>query len=214
MLSLYGRLRVRSRTVSAAIFLAMIAIQPASAEGDPARGAILADTCKGCHAVDSYTNVYPTYHVPRLAGQSTEYLVTALKLYRDGNREHPTMIAQAASYSDQDVEDIAAWLASVGPELELPAPDAAAPADAPEASLVCAACHGPAGVSPVPANPHLAGQHLDYLVQSLQQYKDGERKGPNAVAMQAQLLALSDEQIQEISAFYASQDGLKVLPMN
>ena len=53
---------------SAAVLAGLAFVTGASAEGDPARGERLADTCKGCHAVETYNNVYPTYHVPKLAG--------------------------------------------------------------------------------------------------------------------------------------------------
>ena len=49
--------------------------------------------------------------MPKLGGQHPEYIVTALKEYRSGNRPHPTMQAQADWMSDQDIEDIAAYLA-------------------------------------------------------------------------------------------------------
>lgn len=81
----------------------------ASAQGDPARGEVLAYTCKGCHGIPFYKNVYPTYSVPRLGGQNGEYLVSALKAYRSGERKHATMQAQAATLSDQDIEDVAAY---------------------------------------------------------------------------------------------------------
>ena len=58
-------------------------------------------------------NVYPTYHVPKLGGQNYEYLVIALKAYRAGERDHKTMDLQAESLSDQDIEDIAAYFASL-----------------------------------------------------------------------------------------------------
>ena len=177
--------------------------------GDAERGKLLADTCEGCHAVDSYTNVYPTYHVPRIAGQSQAYLEAALKLYRDANRSHSTMTAQGGSLSDQDIADIAAYLAGVGPELD---PAAAPKGEAPAAAAVCAACHGQAGVSAIPTNPHLAGQHLDYLVEATKQYISGARKGPNAIAMQAQMNALSEEDLKAVLKFYAAQDGVTVVP--
>lgn len=181
------------------------------AEGDAARGKVLGDTCKGCHAVDSYTNVYPTYHVPRIAGQSEAYLAAALTLYRDGNRDHPTMTAQAGSFSDQDILDVAAYLAADAPQ-----PDAAAApkGEAPAAAAVCAACHGAAGVSPIPTNPNLAGQHLSYLQEAVKQYKGGKRRGPNAIAMQAQVNAVSEDDLKAILKFYASQDGVTKLSMN
>jgi len=178
-------------------------VQLTQAAGDAERGAKLADTCKGCHAVDTYNNVYPTYHVPKIGGQNADYLVSALTLYRDGLREHPTMVAQAASLSDQDIQDISAYLASAV-EVAEPATQGAAP----EAAQVCAACHGQAGISPIPTNPNLAGQHKDYLKQALQQYKAGERKGPNAIAMQATLTTVDDEDLAAIAAFYAAQEGL------
>ncbi|MGH8455321.1 MAG: c-type cytochrome, partial [Nevskiales bacterium] len=58
----------------------------------------------------AYTNVYPTYHVPKLGGQSADYFVSALKAYKNGDRNHPTMHAQAASLSEQDMADIAAFI--------------------------------------------------------------------------------------------------------
>jgi len=69
-----------------------------------------ASTCMGCHGINGYNNVYPTYHVPRLAGQHPEYIIAALKAYRAGQRKHGTMHAQASSLSDEDMADIAAFL--------------------------------------------------------------------------------------------------------
>ena len=112
MLSTHSKLRL-----SIALF-ALISTTFAMAEGDATRGEVLADTCKGCHAVESYTNVYPTYHVPRVAGQSAGYIAAALKLYQDGDRAHTTMIAQASAFSDQDMQDIAVYLAASGPQLD------------------------------------------------------------------------------------------------
>jgi cytochrome c553 len=83
------------------------------ATGDVARGKVAADTCFGCHGVTSYTNVYPTYKVPKLAGQHADYLAAALKGYRSGERSHKTMRAQAARLSDQDIENIAAYFATL-----------------------------------------------------------------------------------------------------
>ena len=60
-----------------------------------------------------YKNAYPSYHVPKLGGQSETYLNNALKEYRGGKRKHPTMQAQAESFSEQDIADIAAYLSSI-----------------------------------------------------------------------------------------------------
>ena len=88
----------------------------ANAAGDVAAGKVKAYTCTGCHGIPGYNNVYPTYKVPKIGGQNYEYLTLALKAYRDGERDHPTMDLQAQALSDQDIEDVAAYFASLGGE--------------------------------------------------------------------------------------------------
>ncbi len=83
------------------------------AAGDAEAGAKKAYTCLGCHGVKHYVNVYPTYHVPKIAGQHETYLVAALKAYRNGQRKHQTMQANSGLLSDQDIEDIAAYFAAM-----------------------------------------------------------------------------------------------------
>ena len=86
---------------------------PAALVGNAPRGKSLTFTCRGCHGVTGYKNAYPSYHVPMLGGQSQVYLNNALHEYRQGNRKHPTMQAQAESFSEQDIADIAAYLSSI-----------------------------------------------------------------------------------------------------
>lgn len=88
---------------------------PAALTGSADRGRQLTYTCLGCHGIAGYRNVYPTYHVPKIGGQSTAYLSNALTEYRRGTRKHPTMQAQAQSFSDQDIADIAAFLSELKP---------------------------------------------------------------------------------------------------
>ena len=95
----------------AGVLLALLAGQ-ALAAGDAGAGRVKANTCMGCHGIPGYNNAYPTYRVPLLGGQAPEYLAAALKEYREGARPHKTMQAQAASLSDQDIEDIAAYISS------------------------------------------------------------------------------------------------------
>ncbi len=92
------------------------AAAPAAAKprgGSADAGKSLAYTCQGCHGVTGYKNAYPSFHVPRIGGQSAEYLNQALLEYKKGNRKHPTMQAQAQSFSDQDIADISAYLSSL-----------------------------------------------------------------------------------------------------
>jgi len=93
---------------------AFIPLYQANAAGDAAAGEQKAHTCLGCHGVQHYVNTYPTYHVPLISGQHEAYLVAALQAYRDKTRSHPTMQANAALLTDQDIADIAAWLSAQG----------------------------------------------------------------------------------------------------
>ncbi|HET6397006.1 MAG TPA: cytochrome c [Pseudoxanthomonas sp.] len=86
---------------------------PAAVTGDAEKGRQLTYTCQGCHGLTGYKNAYPSYKVPKIGGQSAEYLAQALHEYRQGKRKHPTMRAQAQSFSDQDIADIAAFLSTL-----------------------------------------------------------------------------------------------------
>ena len=72
-------------------------------------------------------------------------------------------------------------------------------------SQTCAACHGPEGNNPTaPDFPRLAGQHYDYLLKALRDYKSGARKNP---IMGAQVGSLSSQDMADLAAFYSSQKG-------
>lgn len=85
-------------------------------EGDPERGEEIAYTCSGCHGIPHQNNVYPTYTVPKLGGQSYGYIINSLKAYRSGQRQHPTMQAQAHTLSDRDIKDVAAYFVNLTEE--------------------------------------------------------------------------------------------------
>ena len=99
----------------AALLVAAAPLAAEPAKGDPKAGRALVYTCGGCHGVTGYVNAYPSYRVPRIAGQNYEYLVAALNGYKKGERSHPTMRAQGESLSDQDIANIASYLSSLTP---------------------------------------------------------------------------------------------------
>ena len=71
--------------------------------------------CDGCHGISGYRTAFPeVYRVPLLGGQHPAYLVKALQAYRSGERSHPSMRAIAASLTDQDMADLAAFYARDG----------------------------------------------------------------------------------------------------
>ena len=74
-------------------------------------------------------------------------------------------------------------------------------------STPCAACHGANGVSVSPEFPNLAGQYEDYLESALKHYKNGKRKNP---IMTAQAANLTEKDIMDLAAYFASQNALQV----
>ncbi len=179
-----------------------VGAQTAIAEGNADRGKAIAYSCFGCHAIEGYRNAYPSYRVPKLGGQMAAYLVVALRGYRDGTRTHGTMHAQAQSLSDQDIEDVSAYLAALGPETL----EGSASAESLDRAATCVACHGQNGIGVSPVWPTLAGQHESYLEHALNQYRNGERTD----AVMTQMAApLTDEDVRVLAAYYASLEGLE-----
>jgi cytochrome c553 len=188
-----------SRSAWLALSLTIVAlVAPGVASAaDAARGEKLAYTCHGCHGIPNYKNAYPIYNVPKLGGQHAAYMVVALKEYASQDRPHATMHAQAATMSEQDMQDITAYLS--GQELKA---TGRAVGTAPKAGQTCVACHGNDGVGIMPEYPNLAGQHADYIEQALRSYRAGRRK--NAV-MGGMAASLTDQDIKELAQYYSSQ---------
>lgn len=85
----------------------------AHAEGSASNGQKKTQMCEGCHGIAGFRTAYPeVYTVPKLGGQSANYIVAALKAYKSGDRSHPSMRAIAGSLTDQDMADLAAYYAT------------------------------------------------------------------------------------------------------
>jgi cytochrome c553 len=187
----------RSAWLGLSLTIVALGAPGAASAADAARGAQLSYTCQGCHGIPNYKNSYPVYSVPKLGGQHANYLVVALKAYASQERPHATMHAQAATMSEQDMQDVAAYLS--GQELKS---SGRAVGTAPKASQTCVACHGNDGVGILPEYPNRAGQHADYIENSLRSYRSGLRKNPVMGGMAA---ALTDADIEELAAYYSAQ---------
>ena len=196
---------MRAAIIGAALAVSMLgefAVAQDAPAGDLHRGKELSYTCLGCHGIAGYKNAYPDYSVPKLEGQHPEYLAAALKGYRDGDRAHLTMHSQASTLSDQDIADIALYFS--GTPLTS---SGAKPAAVPPAASLCTSCHGADGVAIAPMYPSLAGQHRDYLVRALDEYKKGGRKNP---IMKQFAGNLSDADAAAIAGYYSKlAPGLK-----
>ena len=195
---------MKGQAIAAALLLAAsLFARPALAEGDADAGKEIGYSCLGCHGIAGYRNAYPSYRVPKLGGQKAAYLGIAIRGYRDSTRQHPTMTGQASSLSDQEIEDVAAYLASIGGETV--AAGGSKDASFAKASA-CSACHGNNGVSVNAMWPTLAGQHEDYLLRALNSYRDGSRSDP-VMSAQAALIAAQD--VAVLAKYFAGLDGLE-----
>lgn len=187
------------------------AAAPAAAAG-PARpdaaagGQRYAAVCAACHGVDGNS---PIAQNPKIAGQFPEYTVKQLQEFKDGKRPSPIMRPFAQQLSEQDMVNIAAFLAS----------GKARPGFARDKELVklgeqiyrggvpdrqiaaCAGCHSPNGAG-IPAQyPRLSGQHADYTAAQLVAFRDGVRK--NSVQMNQVAAKLNDREIRAVADYIA-----------
>ena len=108
--------KTRSFTALAISFLTLPILAHAQDDvvGDAEAARSKISMCIGCHGIKGYKATFPeVYHVPMIAGQNAEYIVTALNDYASGARTFPSMEAIAQSLSDQDIADLAAYYSNL-----------------------------------------------------------------------------------------------------
>ena len=145
-------------------------LMPITLEGNAERGAVIGETCKGCHGIPGYFNASPAYHVPKLGGQNADYIEVALQGYRRGTRGHDTMQAQASSLDGpghRRRRGLSSTASKASPNPAGRRASAAAIEAGRTKAATCVACHGPEGVAAAPQWPNLAGQHENYLLAAL-----------------------------------------------
>jgi cytochrome c553 len=166
-----------------------------------------AAACAGCHGEAGVTT---TPGFPSLVALTPQYLTTAMKAYRSGQRQNDTMKSMLAAIGDADIDHIALFYALQKPaRAQTPAPG---DQQAGKASTVgCAGCHGDQGVSSNPTTPSLAGQDGEYLVAALRAYKNGARADETMKTLAG---PLDDTTMKNIAAYYAAQEpqALNVRP--
>jgi cytochrome c553 len=172
------------------------------ASGDAAAGKAAASaSCNGCHGEGGVSGSPGT---PSLAGQDAQYIVTALVEYKNGSRAHDTMKGLAATLDDTATKNLAAYFATQTPQ----APNVRKPLSTAEWVERCNRCHGVNGNSTDPRFPMLASQRVEYLQKALLDYHARTRKSGEMAAMAA---GLSDDDVENIAAFYAHQKARAVL---
>lgn len=178
-----------------------------SAKPDLVKGAALyGNVCVACHAADGNSS---TPANPRLAGQHPEYLIKQLQEYKSGKRQNAIMQGFAATLSNDDMRNIAYWLAS-----QKPAPGFASDPElvklgeriyrgglADRGIASCAGCHSPNGAGIPSQYPRLAGQHAEYTETQLRHFRDGTRA--NNVQMTGVAAKMTDREIKAVSDYIA-----------
>jgi cytochrome c553 len=170
----------------------------AHAQGNPAAGKDKAAVCAACHGPDGNATV-PQY--PNLAGQSPRYLYLQLKDFKEGRRKDPLMSPMAANLSKEDMVDLAAYFAQQKPApSDYPVDSAKVTAGKQVAdAALCTMCHlgGFSGQNEV---PRVAGQHYEYIVKQLTDFRE-RRRTNDAGSMTAYAKSLTDEQIDALAQY-------------
>lgn len=180
---------------------------PAAPKVDLAKGAAsYAAVCVACHAADGNSTV-PLQ--PSLAQQHPEYLLKQMLEYKSGARKDPVMQGFAAALSEEEARNIAYWLAT----------QKAKPGFARDAATVfageriyrggipdrqipaCAGCHSPNGAGIPSQYPRLSGQHAEYTVKQLTDFRSGARS--NNGPMRDVAAKMNDREIKAVADYIA-----------
>ena len=102
-------------SVLALVALAVAYSAKARADGSVVQASVAVSMCQGCHGIAGYRTAFPeVYSVPKLGGQQSAYLIKALQDYRSSVRKHATMRSIAASLSDEQMAELAAYYSDTG----------------------------------------------------------------------------------------------------
>lgn len=194
-------------------FLAVAALCVAFiATAAQADGKAKAQVCTACHGADG-NSTNPIW--PNLAAQNPNYLATQVKAFKSGARENPSMAPMVATLQDEDIPEIANFFAAQTlkvPPLAADAADAARAGqklfrggDAERGIPACMACHGPdGGGNPASGYPALRGQHPEYVIAQLQNYRDGKRKTDGQQMMRMIAGRLSETDTKNLASYVSA----------
>lgn len=168
--------------------------------GDPVAGKEKSANCRGCHGEDGNS---VASNSPKLAGQYSDYILSQINNFQTGTRKNPTMTGIVATLtSKRDLIDMAAYFASqkqmtgipsnnlIGQNLNL--------------KYGCLGCHGEDGKGRPAYNsifPVIGGQHKNYLVKQLKDFKSGARDTDVSGAMSELTKKMTNDEIEAISDF-------------
>jgi cytochrome c553 len=168
--------------------------------------------CEACHG--AHGEGMAAAHVPRIAGQSADYLRKQLDDYAQGTRDNPIMRNFAKALSRPQRAEMAARYASMSaPFVAQNTSDAASLArghqlayqgDEAKRVQACNGCHGPDGKGVVHAAPYLAGQSAEYLASALTAFRQGTRKNDAGELMRSVARRLDEVDVAAVSGYFGS----------
>jgi cytochrome c553 len=199
--------------LGASVIIADAAPSTAGPQSAKRPGPAAAAICQGCHGANG--EGAPAAKIPRLAGQSADYLDKQLRDYATGARSNEVMQNFAKPLSEADRTAVAAYFSSLTAANTAPKSLAtdfqmarghqlAHQGSESERVQACDNCHGPDGSGVPHAAPYLAGQSADYLAAELQLWREGNRKNDAGELMSSVAQRLSDADVSAVSAYFAS----------
>lgn len=192
----------------AGVFMPLGSASADPVKGDPERGGEVAKKCARCHGDSGIKEDDP--EMPIIAGQLASYTYKQLRDFASGARDNARVRRALRKTTEQEMADVAAYLAS------LPNPAASGGAPLPTPAVVtkgdpgreipaCAACHGAQGEGNAGAVvPAMAGQKRGYLVKTMKDFRSDERANDAGGAIRAIIKKLSEQDIAQIADYYAS----------
>lgn len=178
------------------------------AQGDPEAGQAKSALCATCHGSDGNSELAIN---PKIAGQNARYIIKQLRDYKSGARPGPIMAAMVINLSDEDIEDLAAYYAAQTPTLLGADPELVELAESLYRSgnnelqvTACSACHSPTGTGNAPAGfPALGGQHPEYTLQQLKDFRAGTRANDQDGMMRLVTERLTDPELEALASYLA-----------
>jgi len=192
-----------------AMILALSALVSFTANAaDIEAGKTKSAVCAACHGADgNSTNAA----WPSLAGQHASYIYKQLKDFKEGRRNDATMIGMVALLNDEDMKNVAAYFESQQAKAVAFDADMIAAGEniyrggiTETKVAACMGCHSPGGTGNGPAGwPSLKGQHPEYLVVQLQNFKMGLRANDSGKMMRNVVVRMSDMEMKSVAAYIA-----------
>ena len=210
--------RIRNTLISLSLIAAAGTFSGLSNAGDAAHGETYTVACAACHGADGNSAVA---NFPKLAGLGEKYILQQLRAIKSGEREVPEMAGQLDALDDEDLADIATYYAGKTMQLSgskeqtvqlnsgLKVDGLALGAkvyragNAESGVPACSGCHSPRGLGNAPAGyPRLGGQHADYIVKQLKDFRAGNRiSDGDAMPMRGVAQHMSDAEIEAVANF-------------